>query len=697
MYFYIKVFRVQKKVCLKMQEMKRIPVSYFKMINFKTLLSFFCLLLIVNSSFGQDKHDRTQDSDPDTSWVSPNKSVPSFASYQLYPTPERGKDTFGSFMIYLPEEYKNTFNRYPVIYYLHGGNGNQREGKWLMNEIDRAIKAQKMLPVIIVSVQALPIGWYCNANVGAKGVISGPVENVIIKNLVPYIDAHYRTIAKPTGRGLEGWSMGGFGAIRLAFKYPELFGFSSSIAGALIDFQDEPNPQYLVNTFGPATGTDSEKSIEYFNAVNPRFYARKNAELIKRNVKVRLIVGDQDWLYNNNGKLITKKFSDYLDSLGIKHDYTVLKNVGHMIPIEFANGTREYPVQFWADAFKPIITTSEFEQLVAPFNASTLIKTGDEVRYGSYLIRKIGDRVFQINDPGDKSTRGGGWGVDMYLVCGTRKVLLIDLGNNYITGYEKDLIKPRRNAAEELLAVIDGLAGKLPLEIAVTHMHPDHDGMTGAFSNRKVSFWAGQGEDLNALKTQHALNPEIYQVFTQGSKSFDLGGGRIVETFPVRGHSNGGTVYIMKKDMIVFSGDALGSGFGQAFPTIEKLRQVADDSQKLVEYIKSNYTPYERYGLRVYTGHWWQNAYGGFLHPNKSPIDIGYLDWRFIQDVASCANGILQGKWLVEGSGIRYTGNMAYTDAWPSAEGRAIMVCGTGTIIIPLRQAYEAAGLKMPE
>ena len=35
---------------------------------------------------------------------------------------------------------------------------------------------------------------------------------------------------------------------------------------------------------------------------------RKNAELIKNNVKVRLIVGDQDWLYNNNGKLITKIF-----------------------------------------------------------------------------------------------------------------------------------------------------------------------------------------------------------------------------------------------------------------------------------------------------------------------------------------------------------------------------------------------------
>jgi len=356
------------------------------------------------------------------------------------------------------------------------------------------------------------------------------------------------------------------------------------------------------------------------------------------------------------------------------------------------------PDTVWVSPNRQVFyTTSAIAQQMTPFNASTLIKPGDEVRYGSYIIRKIGERVFQINDPGDKSTRGGGWGVDMYLVCGTKKALLIDLGNNYITGYEKDLIKAFRNAAEELLSVIEGLAGKLPLEIAVTHMHPDHDGMTAAFNNRKVTFWAGAGEDLNALKTQHTLDPSIYKTFIQGEKSFDLGDGRIVETFLVRGHSNGGTVYIIKKDMLVFSGDALGSGFGQAFPTIEKLRQVAEDSQKLVEYVKANFTPYERYGLRVYTGHWWQNAYGGFLYPNKSQTDIGYLDWRFIQDVATCANGILQGKWLIDGSGLRYIGNMVYTDAWPSAEGRAIMVCGIGTIIIPLRQAYEAAGLKMPE
>jgi glyoxylase-like metal-dependent hydrolase (beta-lactamase superfamily II) len=348
-----------------------------------------------------------------------------------------------------------------------------------------------------------------------------------------------------------------------------------------------------------------------------------------------------------------------------------------------------------------LLATSAFAETVTPFKASGLVKLGDEVKYGSYLIRKIGEGIYQFNDPGDKTTKGGGWGVDFYLVCGTKKAMLLDLGNNYIEGYEKDAIKPRPNAAEELRAAVSGLAGKLPLEVAITHANPDHDGMTAAFLNgayqkQKVIFWAGEGENLSTLQTQHKVDPSVYTVFKHGQKSFDLGGGRVVDTFLVRGHSLGGAIFLIKKDLLVFSGDALGSGFGQAF-SAKSVKLVAEDSQKLVDYIKANYSPYQRYGLRVYTGHWWQNAYGGFLHPNKPPIDVGYLDWRFIQDVATCSNGILQGKWLVDGSGVKYMGNMVYTDAWGGAAGRAIMVSGIGTIIISLDQAYEAAGLEMPK
>jgi len=76
-------------------------------------------------------------------------------------------------------------------------------------------------------------------------------------------------------------------------------------------------------------------------------------------------------------------------------------------------------------------------------------------------------------------------------------------------------------------------------------------------------------------------------------------------------------VYILKNDKLLFTGDALWLRIGQSFRSVDRLRLVLEDAQKLVDYIKASYTPYDRYALRVYTGHTWQNVYGGFIIPGK--------------------------------------------------------------------------------
>jgi glyoxylase-like metal-dependent hydrolase (beta-lactamase superfamily II) len=340
-----------------------------------------------------------------------------------------------------------------------------------------------------------------------------------------------------------------------------------------------------------------------------------------------------------------------------------------------------------------LLAISAFAEELAPFDASPLIKLGDSVKYGSYVIYKIGEGIYKINDPGAPTAIKGGKGVDMYLVCGEKKALLVDVGNNYIDGYTPDLIGPRKNAAAELLAVVDGLVGKLPLEVAATHINPDHEGMSGAFLNRKVPLWTGEGEDLSRLKKEHNLDPSIYQVFKQGQKSFDLGGGRMVDTFLVRGHTNGGTVYILKKDRMLFTGDALGFGVGANFATADRLKNYTEDIQKLVDYILANFSLYERAALRVYTGHSSLDVRGGYSSPNLDNVDGAYLDWRFIQNMRSCANAIAKGLWLVEGSGLRYVKRQPNANSAPSAT----MVYGIASITIPLEVAYEAAGLPMPK
>jgi BD-FAE/Putative esterase len=107
--------------------------------------------------------------------------------YRLYPTPERGAGTFGSYRIYLPPDYQaNTSRRYPVIYFLHGRSVDSKRPlvAGYVARADAAIRAGIMPPTIIVIPQGLTTGWYVDAQDGQH-----PMESLIVRNLIPHIDA----------------------------------------------------------------------------------------------------------------------------------------------------------------------------------------------------------------------------------------------------------------------------------------------------------------------------------------------------------------------------------------------------------------------------------------------------------------------------------------------------------------------------
>lgn len=280
-------------------------------------------------------------------WASP-LPAPAGMEYVLFPASSVGPDIKGSVLVYKPDGYDSSVQRYPVLYFLHGGTGDQQHVDQLLPAYIAAMKNGAMPKVLIVSVQGLPIGWYVNATTGVAGVTSGPVEDVIIKDMLPYIDSHYRTIADRNARGLEGWSMGGFGAMRLAFKYNDLFANASSLSGAVIDFEDEPMKIFLENTFGPATDS---ASLARFDAVKPLTEAMRNRDKIIGRTHLRLCVGDQDWLYDKQSKKITQRFSQALNALGIANEYVVIKGIGHDLPQAIAQGQTPYPAAFWNQAF----------------------------------------------------------------------------------------------------------------------------------------------------------------------------------------------------------------------------------------------------------------------------------------------------------------------------------------------------------
>jgi enterochelin esterase-like enzyme len=247
---------------------------------------------------------------PPDSWTDPITNPIPGTSYHLFPTPARGENKQGSYLVYLPGDYLNSDKRYPVIYWLHGGNGNSREGAWMCEQLDAAMKQGTMPQCIVVFVQGLPVGWYNNSKDGTM-----PVEDVIIKDLIPHIDATYRTIKQREARGIDGMSMGGYGSLHLGFKYPELFGAVSSIAPSITTYEME-RKEVIVPTF--------EDDVAYFNANSPTTLIQNNAGYIRKNTTIRLLVGDQDFLYD-----LIQKFHRQLTDLQINHQYAIAKGADH--------------------------------------------------------------------------------------------------------------------------------------------------------------------------------------------------------------------------------------------------------------------------------------------------------------------------------------------------------------------------------
>ena len=130
--------------------------------------------------------------------------------------------------VYLPASYKsNSKRRYPVVYFLHGFGGNDEKmygfSKDLLNlplimdSVFGKGKAREMIAVTPNAYTRFQGSMYSNS------ITTGNWEDFIAKELVSYIDSHYRTIAKVESRGLSGHSMGGYGTLRISERNPGIF------------------------------------------------------------------------------------------------------------------------------------------------------------------------------------------------------------------------------------------------------------------------------------------------------------------------------------------------------------------------------------------------------------------------------------------------------------------------------------------
>ena len=168
--------------------------------------------------------------------------------------------------IYLPPSYAtNKTRRYPVIYFLHGYNGTDLDylgdngSRALPAVIERAFAngSREMIIVVPNCMNAYGGCMYSNSPT------SGNWEDYIADDLVAYMDKNYRTIASRDGRGLSGQSMGGYGALRIGMKRPDVYSALWAMApccltqGSPASTKDgKPAPQELVKSQAEASKTE---------------------------------------------------------------------------------------------------------------------------------------------------------------------------------------------------------------------------------------------------------------------------------------------------------------------------------------------------------------------------------------------------------------------------------------------------------
>jgi len=236
--------------------------------------------------------------------------------YGSLQSPALGKEL--KFAIQLPPSYqKDTKRRYAVLYFLHGMFGNEREfeRRGVAAAISKLRDDGKIGEFIIVS----PAGensFYLNAKGGAQ------YEDAIIKDLIPYIEKTYRAIGTPATRSIQGISMGGWGALLLAFKHPEMFSSVTTHCAAL--FSELPHPsgtdrrsQFMMQIIGKIFGDPPDE--QFFRSVNPMFVVEQNLAAIKKSgVKIYFDCGEQDrYQFQDSNKI----FDEKLTKLGLTHEF----------------------------------------------------------------------------------------------------------------------------------------------------------------------------------------------------------------------------------------------------------------------------------------------------------------------------------------------------------------------------------------
>jgi enterochelin esterase-like enzyme len=263
-------------------------------------------------------------------------------------------------LVFLPPSYrKESRRRYPVVYALHGYSiGAEQWSKEI--HVPQTIEgafAQGAREMIVVLPDSKTRH---NGSMYSSSATTGDFENYIARDVVAYMDSHYRTIPERRSRGLVGHSMGGYGATRIGMKHADVFGSLYIMSPCCLSPRQVASGNSDTNKSLEAIQSLEESTKLPFparaqlavasawspNVKNPPLYVdlpiregvvqpdvvakwTANAPLtfidqyignVRRYHGIALDVGDEDGLRTDTGKL-----HDALDSYGIANTFEVYK------------------------------------------------------------------------------------------------------------------------------------------------------------------------------------------------------------------------------------------------------------------------------------------------------------------------------------------------------------------------------------
>jgi len=231
-------------------------------------------------------------------------------------------------IVITPTNYNKKNDNYSVLYLLHGADGNYKD--WISN--NPIIKEYSdTFNIIIVCPDGGFNSWYFDSPIDQKM----KYETYISDELINAVDSNYRTIKNKTNRVVTGLSMGGHGALYLAFRHQDIWGAAGSMSGGL-DIRSFKNDWNIPDRLGDY---ENYKNNWENNTIINMVSMLKGSDL-----KIIFDCGVDDFFYDVN-----KKVHDALVEMNIPHDYTE-RSGGHSW--EYWSNSIKYQLLFFNEFFK---------------------------------------------------------------------------------------------------------------------------------------------------------------------------------------------------------------------------------------------------------------------------------------------------------------------------------------------------------